>query len=306
MENNVKPDLYLINGPLGAGKTTFLKELLKLPSYKNARIIENEFANTSIDTEQLHDHHAEVQTITGVCICCSTGDELTDALRTLSEDTPPVIIEATGVANSLKLIEKIVNADMLDRYTVKHAIFILDAIEAIDNLEMTLKTYHHELKAADTVLVSKTDLLNDDQIEYLVNTLSRLNLRQLNFVNEGMFDHSILRLESHILEYFSQLKGDITNHEAGLSYTVLDTSNVTFEISQLELIWQGIKTDYGIRRMKGNFKTKDNIMMHVEATPHQCKTSTYSSGDLKLVVIGKDAPMLTLDSFAKLGTNGGV
>lgn len=300
----MKPDLYLINGPLGAGKTTFLKELLKLPQYKDARIIENEFANTSIDTEQLHDHHAEVQTIAGVCICCSTGDELTDALELLSKNKAPVIIEATGIANSLRLIEKIVNADMLDKYTIRHAVFILDAIEALDNLEATLETYRHELQAADTVLVSKTDLLNDDQNEQLMDTLPRLNLRQVSFVNEGVFDPSLLKPESHILEYFAQLDEQIKNHEEGASYTILDTSNVTFETSQLQSSWESIQSEFGIRRMKGTIKSEDETMWHIEATPHQCKVLSYESGVLRLVIIGKDATSVTLESFIEVVTHG--
>lgn len=293
----MKPDLYLINGPLGAGKTTFLRELLKLPQYKEARIIENEFANTSVDTEQLHGHHAEVQTIAGVCICCSTGDELTDALELLSKDSAPVIIEATGIANSLRLIEKIVNADMLDIYTVRHAIFILDAIEACDAIEGTLETYRHELQAADTVLVSKTDLLSDDQVEQLMNALSQLDLQQVRFVNEGVFDVSLLDTESRILEYFAQLDEHVDNHEEGASYTVLDTSDVNLEASRIKSSWQSIQSEYGIRRMKGNIKSEDDTMWHIEATPHQCKVTPYESGVLRLVVIGKDATLVTLESM---------
>lgn len=300
----MKPDLYLINGPLGAGKTTLLKELLKLPQYKDARIIENEFANTSVDTEQLHDHHAEVQTIAGVCICCSTGDELTDALELLSKSGAPVIIEATGIANSLRLIEKIVNADMLDLYTIRHSVFILDAIEASDNLDGTLETYRHELQAADTVLVSKTDLLNDDQTEQLMEALAQLTLRQVSFATEGVFDSSLLKPESHILEYFAQLDERIDNHDEGASYTVLDTSNVTFETSQLKSSWQSIQSKYGIRRMKGNIKSKDDTMWHIEATPHQCKVSPYESGVSRLVIIGKDATLVTLESFIEVVTHG--
>ena len=101
----MKPKLYLINGPLGAGKTTLLRELLKQPQFQSARVIENEFASTSVDTDQLHDHQAEVKTIAGLCICCSTGDELIEALLSLADSPEPVIIEATGVANSLMLIE---------------------------------------------------------------------------------------------------------------------------------------------------------------------------------------------------------
>jgi G3E family GTPase len=304
MGDNMKPRLYLINGPLGAGKTTFLRELLKLPQYKDARIIENEFANTSVDTEQLHDHHAEVQTIAGVCICCSTGDELTDALELLSKNKAPVIIEATGIANSLRLIEKIVNADMLDLYTIRHSIFILDANEASDNLDGTLETYRHELQAADTVLVSKTDLLNRDQNGQLMDALARLDLRQVSFATEGVFDSSLLESESHILEYFAQLDERIDNHEEGASYTVLDTSNVTFETSQLKSSWQSIQSEYGIRRMKGNIKAKDDTMWHIEATPHQCKVSPYESGVSRLVIIGKDATSVTLESFIEVVTHG--
>jgi len=304
MADNMKPDLYLINGPLGAGKTTFLKELLKLPQYKEARIIENEFANTSIDTEQLHDHHAEVQTIAGVCICCSTGDELTDALDSLSKDnSEPVIVEATGVANSLRLIEKIVNADMLDVYTIRQAIFILDAIEAIGNIESTLELYRHELQAADTVLLSKTDLLNDNQTEQLMDALSQLDLQQVGFVHEGMFSASLLEAESHILHYFSQLDEHIDNHEEGASYTVLDTAGESIEATWLELAWQGIQSKYGIRRMKGNIKSKDGTAWHIEATPHQYKVSPYEFGVLRLVVIGEDATLVTLSSLLGVATH---
>lgn len=299
MGDNMKPDLYLINGPLGAGKTTFLKEFLKLPKYEKARVIENEFANTSVDTEQLHDHHAEVQTIAGVCICCSTGDELTDALELLSKSNAPVVIEATGVANSLRLIEKIVNADLLDIYTIRHAVFIVDAIEASDNIEQALETYRHELQAADTVLVSKTDLLNASQLHLLMNALSALNLQQLSIVNEGVFDPILLETDSHILEYFAQLEEGISNHDEGASYTVLDTSNVPFKPQQLQAAWKTIQFTHAIRRMKGNIQSINNTAWHVEATPHQCKISPYESGNFRLVVIGENASLVTIDSLLK-------
>ncbi len=300
----MKPDLYLINGPLGAGKTTFLKELLRLPQYSSSRIIENEFANTSVDTEQLHDHYAEVQTIAGVCICCSTGDELTDALELLSKSNDPVVIEATGVANSLRLIEKIVNADMLDKYTIRHTIFILDAIEAIADASTMLKTYRHELQAADTVLVSKTDLLEDGNVEQLMDALHRLHLKQVSFVYEGVFDSSLIEVESHTLEYFAQLDEKIENHDDGTSYTVLNTSNVMLEASQMGRIWETIQSQYGIRRMKGNIQSKDGAKWHIEATPHQCKLSPYESGLLRLVIIGDDAISVTLRTMQEGGIDG--
>ncbi len=37
-----KIDLFLVNGALGAGKTTFLKSLLNDAQFRNARVVENE------------------------------------------------------------------------------------------------------------------------------------------------------------------------------------------------------------------------------------------------------------------------
>jgi G3E family GTPase len=126
----VKLALYLINGPLGAGKTTLLKYLLSTAQFADARVVENEYASQSVDTQQLALHSAEVKTIAGVCICCSTGRELTVALEELAEQSDaPVIIEATGVANSLVLVEKLAAAQLLEYYELRHAVFVLDAAE---------------------------------------------------------------------------------------------------------------------------------------------------------------------------------
>ena len=77
----MKNKLYLINGALGSGKTTLLQFLLKQPDFKNVRVIENEFASSSIDSNVLKEHAHDIETIAGGCICCSTGTELVDILN---------------------------------------------------------------------------------------------------------------------------------------------------------------------------------------------------------------------------------
>lgn len=289
----MKPKLYLINGPLGAGKTTFLKELLQLPAYKDARIIENEFANTSVDTDQLHDHHAEVQTIAGVCICCSTGDELTNALASLSHDSAPVIIEATGVANSLKLIEKIVVADMLEKYDLAHAIFIIDAAEAAHDIETTIQTYSNELKAADTVLVSKTDLISPSSAEHLMEALHGLQITRIGLVYDGVFDHSLLDNPSQILAYFAELDDKLTNHDGGTNYTILDLEDTRIAIEVIDTIWNDLQKEYGLRRLKGDIYDQNGHIWHIEATPAQCRVTKSMAHKAKLVFIGSNARAIT-------------
>ena len=47
---NDKIALYLVNGALGAGKTTLVDFLVQQPEFTGARVVENEFASESIDS----------------------------------------------------------------------------------------------------------------------------------------------------------------------------------------------------------------------------------------------------------------
>ena len=46
---NDKIALYLVNGALGAGKTTLVDFLVQQPEFTGARVIENEFASESVN-----------------------------------------------------------------------------------------------------------------------------------------------------------------------------------------------------------------------------------------------------------------
>lgn len=296
----MKPQLYLINGPLGAGKTTVLKYLLSLPEFKNSRIIENEFANYSVDTEQLHEHESVIQTIAGVCICCSTGDELIDALKDLVTSEQPVIIEATGVANSLRLVEKLVLGNMFDVYSLAHGLFVLDAREAIESLDETLLRYRNELLAADTVLLSKADLISETDLEVVEIALKNMGVEYFSVSKDGAFDPELLKRKSGMLNFFADLDEEIRNHDADTSYTVIQLDGDRFSSQQLSDSWEVLQNRFGLRRMKGDFVDGDGVKWHVEATPHQIRCTKGSSAVQSLVCIGSAAHELTKSAFVEI------
>lgn len=295
----MKPDLYLINGPLGAGKTTLLRQLLQNDQFKQARIIENEFASTSIDTQQLHDHHAEVQTIAGVCICCSTGDELIEALNSLAHSAESVIIEATGVANSLKLIEKLVIGNVFERYRLAHGIFVLDATEATDE---DLQRYQNELRAADTVLVSKTDLVSAQQLAVLKDKINDTTGSAIQVVREGHFDMELLKQPSQMLAAYLDVEDEITNHDTDTNYSVISTHDSVIAPEVIRTQWLALRDGYGLRRMKGDIIDQASQRWHIEATPAQCRIeqSTATDEQAQLVCIGKNARLLHKDKLIEM------
>ena len=299
----MKPKLYLINGPLGAGKTTLLRELLKQPQFQSARVIENEFASTSVDTDQLHDHQAEVKTIAGLCICCSTGDELIEALLSLADSPEPVIIEATGVANSLMLIEKLIVGNILDKYELAHGIFVLDAVEAVAHPD-SLEVYHDELQAADTLLVSKTDLLAPEDYVILLERLEAIRTLPVAPVTEGVCDLALLDRPSQVLDYYVEHDGEIKSHDSAVNYTVLRLPGPVSPAA-IEQSWPMLSAEFGLRRMKGDIADGDGDWWHIEATPAQCRVHPADTAkNSQLVCIGEAATTLTAEAFMAEVTRG--
>ncbi len=137
---NDKIALYMVNGALGAGKTTLVDFLVQQPEFAGARVIENEFASESIDSCRLAQRVDEVVTIAGECICCSSGEELIDILHNFAiSGRAPVIIESTGVANTLRVVEKLLAGDIFEQYDLKQSLYVVDGAEArADGLAETL------------------------------------------------------------------------------------------------------------------------------------------------------------------------
>lgn len=291
----MKPKLYLINGPLGAGKTTTLKYLLQQDSFKAARVIENEFANYSVDSDQFHEHEAKIETIAGVCICCSTGDELVEALATLADSNEPVIIEATGVANSLLLIEKLVLADLLNTYDLAHGLFVLDGAEFSESVNEHVALHKNELLAADTVLISKTDLISQEVLGDIQRVLRSVGVKHVVIANEGKFAIAELDRVSDMLDFYVNFDEVIQNRDSDMNYTVINLDDQSVSSEKLSANWKSLSEQYGLRRLKGDFADPAGGLWHVEATPHQLRLSEGGPGVRNLVCIGKEAYKLNAE-----------
>ena len=289
---NDKIALYLVNGALGAGKTTLVDFLVQQPEFTGARVIENEFASESIDSCTLAQRVDEVATITGECICCSSGEELIDILHDFAiSGRAPVIIESTGVANTLRVVEKLLAGDIFEQYDLKQSLYVVDGAEAkADGLAEALMT---EAKAADLVLVSKLDLLAENDRQQLIETLLQQGLTNVVNMDHGKFDLDQLGGESHILDYLLLHEPAENAAENALNYSVVDLAELTISAEKIEKIWASLRDKYALRRMKGAIADGGEIF-HIEATPQQMRVTRGAIDEsLKLVVIGERAREIT-------------
>ena len=89
----------VVGGYLGSGKTTLINNLLNSADGHRYAVLVNDFGELSIDAQLIEKQDGNVISLSGGCICCSYGNDLTSALLELKTDTiDQVVIEASGVA----------------------------------------------------------------------------------------------------------------------------------------------------------------------------------------------------------------
>ena len=290
MKNKIA--LYLVNGALGAGKTTLVDFLVQQPEFAGARVIENEFASESIDSCTLAQRVDELATIAGECICCSSGEELVDILHNFAiSGKAPVIIESTGVANTLRVVEKLLAGDVFEQYDLQQSLYIVDGAEArADGLAEALLT---EARAADMVLISKLDLLVEKDRQQLIETLSQKGLTNVMRMDHGVCDLAQFGSQSQILDYLLLHEPAENAAENALNYSVVDVAELAISAEKIEKIWASLRDKYALRRMKGAV-AGGNEIYHIEATPQQIRVTRGAIDELlKLVVIGERAREIT-------------
>ena len=77
--------VILVSGYLGAGKTTLINNLLREPNGKRLAVLVNEFGELAIDEDLIEAKNDNLISISGGCICCSFGDDLSGALSDLAK-----------------------------------------------------------------------------------------------------------------------------------------------------------------------------------------------------------------------------
>lgn len=93
--------LYLITGFLGAGKTTFLKNFIRLFSGQRIQLIANEFGKEGVDGALLADLGAYLREISGGSVFCACRmDQFEKVLGDSAAEKPDVIlVEASGLSD---------------------------------------------------------------------------------------------------------------------------------------------------------------------------------------------------------------
>lgn len=163
--------ILIVSGFLGAGKTTFIKELA-LKSQKHFCILENEYASLDIDSDRLRDDvNLNIYELNEKCVCCSTKNDIASSILTIANTFDPefLVIEPSGVAYLNNVINR-VSKVLYERIILLAPITIVSGNEMIDE-----KVVYNQIKEAKTIIVSKMEQASYDKKEKIYSLLNKIN-----------------------------------------------------------------------------------------------------------------------------------
>ena len=168
----------IISGFLGAGKTTFIKELVgRVYAGEKLVLIENEFGEIGIDGGFLKDAGIEITEMNSGCICCTLVGDFSEALQKVLEQYHPdrVIIEPSGVGKLSDIARAIEDVKKDADIEIDGRITVVDGKKAKMYLKNFGEFFEDQVQNASTIVVSRTQLMTDDKLEDTINLLRGQN-----------------------------------------------------------------------------------------------------------------------------------
>ena len=182
----------VVTGFLGAGKTTLLRHLL-LHSGQRLAVLVNEFGEVGIDGALLRscgfcpdeELDGRLVELANGCLCCTVQEDFLPTMTKLLErsgDLDGIVVETSGLALPVPLVEAFQWPEIRTRTRVNGVVTVVDgealaaghvvadrqALEdqrqadpSLDHLDDIEGLFDDQLRAADLVLISRADCLDN-------------------------------------------------------------------------------------------------------------------------------------------------
>ena len=208
MNQQTNLPVTVLSGFLGAGKTTVLSHILNNRVGKKVAVIVNDMSEINIDASLVqqgvslsHQEEKLVEMSNG-CICCTLREDLLLEVNKLAREGrfDYLVIESTGISEPLPVAETFTFADedgvsLSDVATLDTMVTVVDAVNFLrdydeaKDVQETGESLGEEdersvadllidqVEFADVLLISKTDLVEQAEIDRLTAILRSLNTK---------------------------------------------------------------------------------------------------------------------------------
>ena len=167
--------ILLVSGFLGAGKTTFIKEMAKNINLEFV-VLENEYADIGVDGDFLDEKNLNVWEMSEGCICCSMKGDFKSSIKKIYSEINPeyLIIEPTGVGMLSSIVENIREIDNND-IEILNPLTLIDVTSFNEYLETFNNFFIDNLKNTGKVILTKLENYNPFDIENIKDQILKIN-----------------------------------------------------------------------------------------------------------------------------------
>ncbi len=207
--------LYVFTGFLGAGKTTVLSKILQESKEEKIGVIQNEFGKLGIDGEILkHNDIQMVEINRGSIFCSCLKLQFVQALSEMAQyEFDKLFVESSGLGDPSNVEEILKASEMVSgrSYDFRGVICFVDSVNFLSQLE-DLETVHRQLKHCHLAVITKTDLVSEEEVQNLCKVIRTIN-PVCKIVESANGDLDITVLEEDLLLYQWAEGEETTNTE---------------------------------------------------------------------------------------------
>ena len=249
-----KKALYVLTGFLGAGKTSFLLNVLDNIKDKKIGIIQNEFGKINVDGEIIRRNGIEMTEISRGSIFCSCLKlSFVQALAEMGKkDLDYVFVESSGLADPSN-IEEILGATGImagECYIFKGVICLVDGVNFKNQIK-DVETVDRQLAHCNIAVINKVDRLDEARLEEVKNLVREVNpVCRIETASFGKIDLSFLNEDLTSLKWAES--EDSLNTVDNKPKTISLETKETLSKEVLDKFLRKVLTD--CYRIKGFFK----------------------------------------------------
>ena len=168
--------ILVVSGFLGAGKTTFIRELLRRAKIQ-AVVLENEYGETDLDSRSIRGTgNTDVLEFMEGCVCCTQKESFINTVLTISASLDPeyLIVEPSGIGKLGSILENIRRVSY-ERIRLLPPVLILAPRSMEAHLAEYPEIFADQLEHAGRIVLTKCEHEDGEFLERTKEIISRYN-----------------------------------------------------------------------------------------------------------------------------------
>lgn len=257
-----KIEIIILTGYLGAGKTTLLNKLVNSFKDKNIGLLVNDFGKVPVDGSLIQSSETDLENNmiyeigNGSIFCSCLTSSFVFGLKYYMRKNPDILfIETSGMSDPGSMARLLSEYQLRDAFEIRHVLAVTDSTN-VSKVRKNFTFVDKQIIASNTVLLNKTDLVDEKQMAELEETITSINPNaKIIKTSYCDFDFSTLESVPFLLDSDAQSCNTSANAPGTMFLEQTEIPQGGFEIFLKDLVNETM-------RLKGYYRFGDKTLYY--------------------------------------------